>query len=189
MAGRCQTDAMSVDEVVRAVIAAAGRREPACGGSKVIAIDGPSGAGKTDLAEQVRAATGAVVLHLDDLYPGWHDLEAAPPMVAAILSAVAVDEVGRARHWDWEADRPGTDITLPPAPLIIVEGVGAAASVVRPFLSLVVWVDAPPDVRHARAIARDGDAYEPWWDVWAAQERRHHARELTRARADLVVQT
>jgi hypothetical protein len=38
-------------------------------------------------------------------------------------------------------------------------------------------------------IARDGEAYRPHWERWAAQERAHFAAEGTRERADLRLRT
>lgn len=180
---------MSTDAIASVITAAAEQRQPACGSSRVIAIDGPSGAGKTDLARWWEDRPGTSVLHIEDLYPGWHGLDATPPMVAELLGSIATGRQASAARWDWEHDRPGPMLHLSPRPVIVVEGVGAAAAVVRPFLSLIVWVDAPAAVRHARAIARDGDAYAPWWQTWADQERRHFARELTRTHADVVVST
>ncbi len=163
-------------------------RQPACGTTRVLSIDGPSGAGKTSLAHAVVEASGAPVLHLEDLYRGWHGLESAPPAAADVLAAVAVDRVGHAPTWDWVRERLGPDVTLAPAPLVVVEGVGAGARTLAPFVSLLVWLDGPEDRRRSRALARDGDTYAPWWDVWAAQERQHFAREGTRERADLVAE-
>ena len=38
----------------------------------LVCIDGPAGAGKTTLAEQLLAIrANAVVIHMDDLYDGW----------------------------------------------------------------------------------------------------------------------
>ncbi|MGA8851900.1 MAG: 4-amino-4-deoxy-L-arabinose transferase [Aeromicrobium sp.] len=180
---------MSYDAIATAVTAAARQREPVCGAGRVIAIDGPSGAGKTDLAACWHGSPDTAVLHLEDLYPGWLGLDATPPVVAEMLAAVATGRDASADGWDWEQHRPGGTVRLVPRPLIVVEGVGAAAAVIRPFLSLVVWVDAPADVRHARAMARDGDTFAPWWHTWAEQERRHFARELTRTHADILVTT
>jgi hypothetical protein len=56
-------------------------------GPRVVAVDGRSGAGKTTLARSVADAVGrhrasAVVVHLDDLYPGWDGLD---PVVAVVV--------------------------------------------------------------------------------------------------------
>ncbi|MEV7395814.1 4-amino-4-deoxy-L-arabinose transferase [Aeromicrobium sp. NPDC092404] len=164
-------------------------RQPACGSTTVVAIDGPSGSGKTSLADQLGQTTGAAVLHLEDLYPGWHGLAATPPMVRRILDSIAVEEVGSAARWDWVEDRPGPALLVPPAPLLVIDGVGSGAAVLRPFLSLLIWVDAPTAVRKQRALARDGGTYAPFWDVWAAQEAEHFSVEHTRRHADVVVRT
>ena len=172
------------------IVALIRERQPACGSTTVVAVDGPSGSGKTSLADQLAEVAGAAVLHLEDLYPGWHGLAATPPMVAhGILDAIAVDQVGSASRWDWVNDRAGPTLIVPPAPLLIVEGVGSGAAVIRPFLSLLIWVEAPVDVRKQRALARDGVVYAPFWDIWAAQEAANFGAEETRHHADVVVRT
>jgi hypothetical protein len=50
-------------------------------------------------------------------------------------------------------------------------------------------MEADPGLRRARGIARDGDAYEPFWDRWAAQEVAVLDRDHTRDRADVVIDT
>ncbi len=167
------------------VIDALAGRQPACGPTTVVAVDGPSGAGKTDLARAVADATGAALLGVDRFVPGWRGLAEVPQIVADVLGQLCVGGPASARLWDWEADRPGAVETMPSVPLLVLDGCGSGSRAVRPFLSLLVWVDAPPRVRRERAIARDGDTYAPWWDVWAAQERDLFAAEGTQAAADL----
>lgn len=164
-------------------------REPACGATRVIAIDGRSGAGKTGLALDLADEIGAPILHLERLYPGWHGLERTPPLVHALLADIAIGERGTAPQWDWTADCPGATLSLRPTRDLIVEGVGAGATILRPFLSHLVWLEAPSVERRRRALARDGETFEPWWDVWAEQEDRHFARERTIDAADVVITT
>ena len=164
-------------------------RQPACGSTTVVAVDGPSGAGKTSFADGLADVTGADVLHLEDLYPGWHGLAATPPLVAGLLDQIAVDGIGTAPRWDWAQNLPGPLLHVPPTRLLILDGVGSGAAMIRPHLSALIWVDAPPGVRKERALARDGGTYAPFWDMWAAQEVEHFTAEGTRHRADLVVTT
>jgi len=166
------------------------RRAPACGATKVVGIDGPSGAGKTEFANALGAALGARVLHLEDVYPGWSGLSETPGLITkGVLERLAVSEVGQVARWDWERERPGKLIRLAPTPLLILEGVGSGARSCRPYLSLLFWLDAPASVRKTRALSRDGEVYAPFWDMWAEQERRLFEVEETRAAAEVVVDT
>ncbi|MGZ5369368.1 MAG: 4-amino-4-deoxy-L-arabinose transferase [Aeromicrobium sp.] len=166
------------------------RRAPACGATKVIAVDGPSGAGKTEFANALGAALGAPVLHLEDVYPGWSGLAATPELIArGVLAALAVGDVGEVARWDWEHERRGDLIKVAPGPLLILEGVGSGARVCRPYLSLLVWLDAPAFIRKTRALSRDGEVFAPFWDMWAEQERRLFEADGTRAAAEVVVDT
>jgi anthranilate synthase component 1/para-aminobenzoate synthetase len=51
----------------------------------------------------------------------------------------------------------------------------------------VIWADSSDADRRARALARDGDTYEPFWDQWAAQEAEWLAADDVPARADVHV--
>lgn len=173
-----------------ALAAMIARRAPACGATKVIAVDGPSGAGKTEFAIGLGAHLLAPVLHLEDVYPGWSGLAMTPGLVVkGVLEPLAVGEIGHVARWDWEHERPGELLHFAPTPLLILEGVGSGARNCRPFLSLLVWLDAPAAVRKARALSRDGEVYAPFWDMWADQERQLFAADDIRGNAEVVVDT
>ena len=162
------------------------------GATRVVAIDGRSGSGKTTLALRLAATlpapdgTPAPVVHLDDLYPGWDGLAAAPDLVRRWLLAPLAEgrPAGYPRH-DWAADRTGPWQPVPPAPLLILEGVGSGARCCAPYLSLLVWLDAPTLLRRARALDRDGDPFARQWDRWARQEEDYLTTDDPRARADI----
>lgn len=162
------------------------RLEPACGSTVVIAIDGRSGAGKTKFARDFAPLLGAQILHLDDIYRGWHSLADAPPVVVHdVLEPIARGEAGRTPRWEWGVDKPGDAIVIEPGGFLILDGCGSGSRSIRPFLSFLIWLDDPPDVRRARAMARDGEMYEKWWAIWAAQEDQLFAAEQTAGAADL----
>jgi hypothetical protein len=160
----------------------------------VVALDGPSGAGKTRLALALaERLPGAAVVHLDDLYPGWDGLEGVVPLlVDHVLCPLPGRQAIVVPTWDWTRDSPGRPRTLtalgpPRPPVVLVEGAGAGARAVAPFLAGLIWLEAAEPVRRDRALARDGSTYAPYWARWARQEEAHFHREGTRRRADLVL--
>jgi uridine kinase len=184
----------SVADAVHAVRTLVQERGPRAGATAVIAVDGPSGAGKSTLADALVAALGdgddLPVVRLDDVYPGWDGLEAGVSRVhAEVLTTLAAGGTAVLRHHDWVTGGDGATYPVPPAPVVVLEGCGAGATVCAPYLSVLVWVDAPEAERYDRAMRRDGEAYRPHWSRWAGQEQEHFAREGTAARADVVLRT
>ena len=167
------------------------KAQPRCGETLVVAVDGPSGAGKSVLAAALAERLGSVpVVHMDDIYPGWDGLvDAVPHLHDFVLAPLARGERAAYRRFDWDRQEYAEWHELPAAPVLLVEGVGSGARQVQEFVSVLVWVEADREVRFARGIARDGDAYLPHWQRWAAQEEAHFAADRTRDRADLVLDT
>ncbi len=173
--------------MLRAVAEAA----PGPGGVRVVTLDGPSGSGKTTLAAALAARLdGAPVVHMDDLYPGWDGLDdAVPRLVEWVLEPLSAGLPGAYRRWDWAAGRYAERHAVAAAPVVLVEGVGCGAAACAPLLSLLVWLDAPRDVRRARGLARDGDAFAPHWQRWADAEAAHFAAQGTHDRAGIRLVT
>ncbi|HEX6151237.1 4-amino-4-deoxy-L-arabinose transferase [Nocardioides sp.] len=163
-------------------------RPPSLGPGRLVCVDGPAGSGKTTLAEAlVRRQPGAAAVHMDDLFEGWDGLPTVDRQLGTLLSPLAQGLEGRYRRWDWHASSWGEQVTVRPVPLLVVEGVGSGSLVAEPFTTVLVWVEAPYDLRMRRGIARDGDDFAPFWERWAAAEALHFATHRTRERADLVV--
>ncbi len=179
------TDAGTAAEVVRL----AGDRAPTLGEGRLICVDGPAGSGKTTLAAGIVALTGAPVVHLDDLYPGWDGLTRIEAPVSALLAALAGGRAGTYRRYDWLAGAFAEERTVEPAPLLVLEGVGAGNRAWSERITALVWVEAAPEVRRARGLARDGAGVAGHWDRWMHDEDLLHAAEGTRERADLLVNT
>jgi hypothetical protein len=125
---------------------------------------------------------------MDDLYDGWRGLSrGVDGQLARLLRPLAEGRPGRYLRYDWHADRYAEPVTVAPAPLLVVEGVGSGSRSVADLVTLLVWVSAPPEERMRRGLERDGDAFAPHWAAWAADEAEHFAREDTEARADVLV--
>lgn len=181
------------EEHVAAVVALALAAESPCG-PVVVALDGPSGAGKTTLARGVESALeerGTVaVLHLDLLYPGWDGLAQAPELLTTrVLEPLARGERAAYPVWSWVRDEWAGTREVPRCDYLVVEGCGSSVGPARAYAAVAVFVDADPALRMRRGLERDGETYRPHWQRWADQEAALFAVDGTRERADLVIDT
>ncbi|GAB6938312.1 AAA family ATPase [Isoptericola variabilis] len=155
--------------------------------TRLVCVDGPAGSGKTTLATQLAVRFACQVVHLDDLYEGW---EAGPDGGARrlgewVLEPLEAGRAGRYRRYDWVRGEYAEAHDVEPAPVVVVEGCGAAARQVDGRAALRVWVEADDAVRLERGLARDGADSRDHWLKWMADERAHYAAERTRERADV----
>jgi uridine kinase len=165
------------------------RDRPAQAGvTRVVAVDGPAGSGKSIFAERLGTLLSATVVCLDDLTPAWTgpDKEAAI-LVEHVLRPLAARGDARYQRFDWVRNEYAEWRQVPGEPTLLVEGVGAGSRIVRPYLSLLIWVEAPTALRLVRGLERDGEAYRPQWERWREREDRLFEVERTRGSADLRV--
>jgi uridine kinase len=175
-----------VTSVARRVLAT----EPRLGGTRLVCVDGPAGSGKTTFAGRLAAALAAdaAVLHMDDLYEGWTMTGSIDRLTAGVLEPLSRGRSGAYRPYDWAAGRFRSDpVPVSPTPVLVVEGCGSGARVLAAWTSLLIWIEAPPAVRLARGLARDGVGLEAQWRQWQQHEAATFAAEDTRARAGLRI--
>ena len=176
--------------VVEDLAARARSAAPRAGATRVAAVDGRSGAGKTTLARALADQLEAPLLQLDSMCEGWDGLAVGIDMlVDHVLAPLADGRDVIVPRYNWVADRWGTGVALPAPSLLVVEGVGAGARRVAPYLSLLIWLELADETRKERALARDGMDYELHWDRWARQEAALLEAEGIRDRADVVIDT
>lgn len=178
---------LSPSEAVTATLRLAVERPPSLGAGRLICVDGPSGAGKTEFAARLAARTRCRVIHLDDLYDGWGGLGTVADSLHGLLSPLAAGRAGSYRRYDWDSGQYVETVAVPPTPLLIIEGVGAGVANWRDLHTVLVWVTAPEGLRHRRALTRDGAVHRPQLEQWWADEAAHFAADGTPQRADVIV--
>ena len=179
----------SPSEGAREAVALAESRPPTLGGGRLVAVDGPAGSGKTTLAEAVAELTGAQVVHMDDLMDGWDGMAGTGEQLRSIVEPLKSGTPGRYRNYSWLEGRFDRTVEVPPAPWLVVEGVGAGNPVIAAHVTVLVWVEADDELRLARGLERDGPAMEGHWRQWMRDEPAFFAAQRTAERADLRVRS
>ncbi|WP_344830069.1 (d)CMP kinase [Actinocorallia longicatena] len=157
---------------------------PSLGAIRLIAVDGPSAAGKSTFARRLAAALDAPLLGSDEFPVPWDgDPLAWWPRAEPLLAKLAAGRPATFHPYDWRTGDHGPAREIPVAAFLVLEGVGAAWRGCP--AALRIWVDAPHDVRRRRAERRDGPAILPSWDAWSVRERHHFTTDGTIA--DLIV--
>lgn len=155
---------------------------------RLVAVDGPGGAGKSTFAGLLAEELGgAPVVHTDD-FASWDDpIDWWPRMHEQVIEPLARGARASYQRYDWGSGSLAEWIDVEPEPVVIVEGVTAGRSEWRHHLAVIVWVETPPAERLRRGLVRDGDDALDDWEAWGAAEDRHYGRDPTRRHADVVV--
>lgn len=156
--------------------------------SKVIAIDGPGGAGKSTLAAKISMALGdAPIIHTDDFASWENPLNWWPRLIEQVLEPLSANWPARYQRYDWITKQLAEWHDVQPVQFIVLEGVSASREAFRPYLAFSIWVDTPRDERLRRGLERDGEDARGLWEQWMAEEDRYVEREDPVKNADVVV--
>jgi uridine kinase len=181
---------MNVDKLAECVV-----RKPArSGATRIVAVDGQSGAGKTTFAEALAKAlerNGArvAVVHTDDLLDGWEDqFTFWDRLMDEVVNPLLKQEAAAYHRYDWIAERFDDGLTaVPTADVVIIEGVSAAREDMRRIADLTVFVSVTEDEAWRRLRVRDPEEAIPFLVAWKAREGRHFADDRTAEQVDVVI--
>ena len=160
---------------------------PSCGLTRIVAVDGPGGSGKTTFAGRLARELGAQVIHSDDFPVPWDESPATwfKLVDKQVLGPLTAGEPGRYQRYDWVRGRFEDWMDVPVAPILLLEGVSTARRTAP--VAFAIWVEAPRELRLARVLARDGAQLAPQWQDWMRAEDEWFAADGTRAHADLLL--
>ncbi|MER5755767.1 hypothetical protein [Streptomyces sp. NPDC002088] len=164
------------------------RLAPSCGPVRLIGVDGHAGSGKSTFAGQLAdACGGAPVLHLDDIASHAELFAWTGRLLSQVIEPLGRGETAHYAPYDWRTLSFGPPRALPPAPVILIEGVGAGRRALRPHLAHLLWMELPREESWVRGRSRDGEEQRDFWDGWVEAERRHFADDPSRPFANLLV--
>ncbi|HZU66539.1 MAG TPA: AAA family ATPase [Ktedonobacteraceae bacterium] len=156
--------------------------------TRIIAIDGPGGAGKSSFAEQLSQQLGnAPILHTDDFASWENPLNWWPRLLRQVLEPLSHNETARYQRYDWVTKRLAEWHEIQPAGYLLLEGVSSSREAFRPYLTFSIWIETPRQERLQRGLQRDGEAARPQWEEWMAHEDEYIEREHPEQKADLVI--
>jgi uridine kinase len=174
----------SLQSLLRAVTEA---RAPAGVMTRLIAIDGPGGAGKTTLATWLAKELHAPIVRTDDFASWDNPLDWWPSLLERVLKPLAAGEAAHYQPTSWTGEKRDAVVIDPSGGTVILEGVTATRAAFRPFLAYSIWIETERPLRLQRGINRDGEAARQQWERWMEQEDRFIEAERPEDHADVVV--
>jgi len=169
------------DELVQTVLAHDGP-------VRLVGIDGCAGAGKTTFATRLSHAAGnAPIVHTDDFASHDVPMQWWPRLLETVVEPLLAGRPATYVAYDWVNRTDGPTITIEPAPLVIIEGVGACRKAWRDRLATSIWIETPRDERLRRGLARDGDELEDFWREWMTAEDSYVDSEHPQDHVDVLV--
>jgi uridine kinase len=147
-------------EAIRAAALAHGPRV-------VVGVTGAVASGKSTLARALSSCVVSTDHYLPDYERTAEHLRDLPESsdLARLARDLAELRAGRSARiplWSFDTHSRVGEQEVPPAPLIVVEGLHALHALPRAQVDLAVFVEAPQEVRWARAVAREKAGDRPW---------------------------
>lgn len=161
----------------------------------IIAIDGPAGAGKTTLAREINLALSLEmsvnVIHMDDLYDGWNNAlsEDLTQILVYLVSQHKSKKPAVIRKYNWVTSSFAESEEIPPADLLILEGVGSGDKALQDDLAALIWIDIDPEIGVKRVIERDGSQVADEMKKWVGAQEEYFSQHSTREKADFILTT
>lgn len=157
----------------------------------IILIDGRAGSGKSTIAAKLQnemfkqGESMPRVIHMDDLYEGWQGLAlGAEYLQRIILNPLLTKKSSSWQEYNWELKSRDRWREFSGGTPLIVEGCGSLNQYTSTVANISVWLEVDEETRRRRWQERDGNTFDEYFDIWAAQELDFIAREKSPSLAD-----
>lgn len=158
---------VSFDDAHGAVLRLVGAVARPAGLPVVVGVTGPVAAGKSTLARRISPCVVSTDHYLPDYDRTPEHLRDLPESsdLARLARDLAELRAGRATRiprWTFEAHARVGEQVVAPAEVVVVEGLHALHALPRAHIDVAVFIDAPREVRWARAAERERAGDRPW---------------------------
>jgi uridine kinase len=154
--------------------------------TRIIAVDGPGGAGKSSLAAYLAQELNARIVHTDEFASWENPIDWWPELIDRVLAPLAAGRPARYAPTTWGGPERD-EVVVEPGDFVLLEGVSASRSAFQPYLAYSIWIETPRKMRLRRGLQRDGEEARADWERWMAEEDAYVEREQPAERADLVL--
>jgi uridine kinase len=169
----------------------------------IVAIDGPSAAGKSTLAEKIKKSCekNVQVIHKDDFYlpSNIRDITNIDELggdfdykrlILQVLEPLSRCQSVKYQRYDWEADALSEWVDIKPNGIVIIEGCFSLRDELIPFFDFLIWVDAPKQVSMNRVAIRDSQGLgnmHLWMTKYRPNEELYISVMQPAKRANLII--
>jgi uridine kinase len=172
-----------VNDVIQAIRIS---RPPEGVKTRIVAVDGLGGAGKSSLARWLAPRLDAEIVPTDD-FASWDDpVDWWAQLLELVLKPLAAGDRASYQPTSWDGNER-EPVGVEPSGTVILEGVTSSRQLFRPYLAYSIWVATPREVRLQRGLERDGADAMTHWKRWMEAEDQYIERERPEERADLVI--
>ena len=170
--------------------------------TKLVAIDGRGGAGKSSLARKlVDQLSDTTVVEVDDFWLGRKKRPERATVIDEpgsdydwtrlrdqVIGPLSRDEPGRYQRYDWRSDSLMEWHDVRVGGTVIIEGVFCMREELVSFYDVRVWVETPVEICLERGYERDGNEGRDLWDnEWMPAYENYIQVSDPMRRADCIV--
>lgn len=167
----------------------------------IVAVDGRCASGKTTFANELSAASGAAVVHMDDFFlqpfqrteqrlaaPGenvdWERFK------AELILPLTSGKTASFRPFDCHTLGFKDEVSVSPENGVIVEGTYCLNKELCKNYSLSVFLTVSPEIQMKRIIARNGkDGAQVFAEKWIPLEEKYFSAYRLQEKCDYVINT
>lgn len=133
--------------------------------TKLIAIDGRGGSGKTtlscELAQQLKDVT---IIAMDDFYVQSNLRENSNPiyfnfnikrLLREVILPLSKDETAIYQRYDWASDMLAEKHEVKPGGSVIIEGCYSMHTLLRDYYDFKIWIECDKELALLRGVSRD----------------------------------